>query len=638
MNSSTVISRFGDREEAVKVEVRGTQTTLLRVMRAEALVAAGGGVGTRGEVTRGSRGEVSPRGELKRKRSNEQMSDDNQPLARLKARSPSIVKSIVGQLTAKSLATRQAGFALLYELVAVLSGGLESQVPLIVTRIGAALQTSDSGLSGAATQLKIEVEISRLPCPSSKIEVQRIVTVQTVGFVATSPVLKGPGLDQFVLDSLSEVSTLLRKVHRPLKIAAFETIDALVARAATSRVPSETSAALLQDLEPLLSDHDVNLLPHALDTTAGLLTADPSSSSSRIQETLSPTPRIYQLVESPLVQGPSLEGLLRFFQAYLKAGADPEPLVKTLSNAGSDKSKGKSGGEAGGTQSLVTASRCIGMIAKESNAVGDRVVKDNEKILKSSKSSPDSLVLAPSLSEKLVESCDDFSSHAATFQKSVGQLSAAPEDVRRSAAFATGNVAVGNTEQFLPTILEMIATDDKKRCFALQALKKVMIHSSPEALAAISDSPWSPSSTTAITKKNRLATSLPIVSVTSAHERATVVAASKFTFTQDSTSYDELLAPLIVELIGLMKDRELVSFQLLLSMDNPRSILTLFAQGIRPGALSSLNSGSHDKPHLIRNHLSTLLPELYAQSAIDKELIRTVEMGPFEQSIRIRPV
>jgi cullin-associated NEDD8-dissociated protein 1 len=213
-----------------------------------------------------------------------------------------------------------------------------------------------------------------------KIEVQRIVTVQTVGFVATSPVLKGPEFDQFVLDSLSEVSTLLRKFHRPLKIAAFETIDALLARAATSGVPSETSAALLQDLEPLLTDHDVNLLPHALDTTAGLLTADPSSSSSQIEETL--LPRIYQLVESPLVQGPSLEGLLRFFQAYLKAGADPEPLVKTLSNAGSDKSKGKSGGEAGGTQSLVTASRCIGMIVKESNAVGDRVVKDNEKILK----------------------------------------------------------------------------------------------------------------------------------------------------------------------------------------------------------------------------------------------------------------
>jgi cullin-associated NEDD8-dissociated protein 1 len=414
----------------------------------------------------------------------------------LNVQTPSIVKSIVGQLTAKSLSTRQAGFALLHELVAVLSGGLESQIPLLVTRIEASLKTTDSGLSGAATQLKIEVlsllslffkthhpktysdELSRLvplivssisdrfnkiaaeafvtasslikalrpvsPNASTlppalvahltsiyqatmerlqgpdadeevkgkgiqtlgtllyhagdyaagdlstalsflrdrlKIEVQRIVAVQTVGFVASSPVLRGSEFDQFVLESLSEVSSLLRKIHRPLKIAAFDAIDALLARAATSGVPDETAEALLQDLEPLLTDHDVNLLPHALNTTAGLLAADPSSSANQIEDTL--LPRIYQLVQSPLVQGPSLEGLLRFFQAYLQSGAEPEPLVKQLS-ATAETNKGKAG-EAAGIQHLVTASRCIGMIAKESNSVGATIVKDNEKILKVSR-------------------------------------------------------------------------------------------------------------------------------------------------------------------------------------------------------------------------------------------------------------
>ncbi|GAA6006246.1 hypothetical protein JCM11491_002083 [Sporobolomyces phaffii] len=738
--SPALIARFGDREETVKVEVWSTETTLLRVTREEVLGLRKGPVA---DVQAGQAvGSASPRGGLKRKRSDEQMSDDDGPVAQLNVQTPSIVKSIVGQLTAKSLSTRQAGFALLHELVAVLSGGLESQIPLLVTRIEGALKTSDSGLSGAATQLKIEVlsllslffkthhpksysdELSRLvplivagisdrfnkiaaeafvtaaslikalrpvsPSASTlppalvayltsiyqatmqrlqgpdadeevkgkgiqtlgtllfhagdyaagdlatalsflrdrlKIEVQRIVTVQTVGFVASSPVLKGAEFDQFVLDSLSEVSTLLRKVHRPLKIAAFDAIDALLARAATSGVPEDTSAALLQDLEPLLTDHDVNLLPHALNTTAGLLSADPSSSSSQIEETL--LPRIYQLVQSPLVQGPSLEGLLRFFQAYLQSGADARPLIKRLGES-AEANKGKAG-EAAGIQHLVTASRCIGMIVKESGSVGDAVIKDNEKILKSTKSSPASLVLAL-LTLGEVGRITDFSPHASTFKKIVEQLGAGAEDVRRSAALAAGNVAVGNTELFLPTILDIIRNDGKKRYLALQALKEVIIHSSPEALAAISDALWAPlfehydheeesTRNAAADCIGHLTTSNPSkylpqlqarLGSASAHERATVIAALRFTFTNDSTTYDELLAPLIVEFFKLVKDSDL---------------------GVRRLALSSLNSAAHNKPHLVRDHLSTLLPELYAQSVIDKDLIRIVEMGPFKHKV-----
>ena len=194
----------------------------------------------------------------------------------------------------------------------------------------------------------------------------------------------------------------------------------------------------------------------------------------------------------------------------------------------------------------------------------------------------------------------DFSSHTTTFNKIVDQLSAGAEDVRRSAAFAAGNVAVGNTELFLPTILEIIQTDDKKRYLALQALKEVrivsflsscwqqltrqldsqvIIHSSPEALASLSDTLWSPlfqhypneeesTRNVAADCLGHLTTSNPSkylpqlqarLSSESAHERATVIASLRFTFTNDSTSYDELLAPLIVEFFKLMKDSDLVS-------------------------------------------------------------------------------
>ena len=60
------------------------------------------------------------------------------------------------------------------------------------------------------------------------------------------------------------------------------------------------------------------------------------------------------------------------------------------------------------------------------------------------------------------------------------------------------------------------------------------------------------------------------------------------------------------------------------------SFTNIFLKGVRRLALSSLNSAAHNKPHLLRDQLSTLLPELYSQTVVDESLVRIVEMGPFK--------
>ena len=75
----------------------------------------------------------------------------------------------------------------------------------------------------------------------------------------------------------------------------------------------------------------------------------------------------------------------------------------------------------------------------------------------------------------IVRSCSDMSSDKKTFDKVIAHFSASSEDVRRSAAFAAGGMAVGNSEQLLPVILQLIQSDDKKRYLALQSLKEVSI-------------------------------------------------------------------------------------------------------------------------------------------------------------------
>lgn len=55
-------------------------------------------------------------------------------------------------------------------------------------------------------------------------------------------------------------------------------------------------------------------------------------------------------------------------------------------------------------------------------------------------------------------------------------------------------------------------------------------------------------------------------------------------------------------------------------------------QTVRRLSLGSLNAAAQNKPQIIREHLGSLLPLLYAETEINKELIRSVKMGPWTQT------
>jgi cullin-associated NEDD8-dissociated protein 1 len=61
------------------------------------------------------------------------------------------------------------------------------------------------------------------------------------------------------------------------------------------------------------------------------------------------------------------------------------------------------------------------------------------------------------------------------------------------------------------------------------------------------------------------------------------------------------------------------------------ALTTGMFQTVRRLALSALNSAARTKPHLIRDHMSAILPNLYQETVIRTELIRTVQMGPWTQ-------
>lgn len=130
--SPVLISRFGDREETVRLEVWATYVILLNQ------TAVYGGLPQ-------SKDDLALRG--KRKRDTEEtMENDEGPYTLLKAQVPALSKALLNQLKSAKTPppTLQAGFSLLYALLGVLPGSLSTQVPLIVS-------TSKSILSQSPT-------------------------------------------------------------------------------------------------------------------------------------------------------------------------------------------------------------------------------------------------------------------------------------------------------------------------------------------------------------------------------------------------------------------------------------------------------------------------------------------------------
>lgn len=54
---------------------------------------------------------------------------------------------------------------------------------------------------------------------------------------------------------------------------------------------------------------------------------------------------------------------------------------------------------------------------------------------------------------------------------------------------------------------------------------------------------------------------------------------------------------------------------------------------VRRVGLVVLNSAAHNKPALVRDLLPTLLPAIYEETKLRKDLIKEVEMGPFKHQV-----
>lgn len=237
------------------------------------------------------------------------------------------------------------------------------------------------------------------------------------------------------------------------------------------------------------------------------------------------------------------------------------------------------------------------------------------------------------------------------------------DKVRLAAAVALGNAAASNIKTYMPVILDGLEKSSSSNYLLLHSVKELLQH--PDIvrndIAPFATKLWEILLTAAEDEDNRVvgaecigrlalidsASYLPhlhvnlpsllpgsplllvvIVGVGSnrltclpqeylSNEdpkiRGIIISAFRYTLSDSSHAYNDVLRPLISPLlVSMLSDRDLGNHRL---------------------ALTTLNSAIHNKMDIILPHLKEFLPAVVGDTQIKPELIREVQMGPFKHKV-----
>ncbi|CAJ0582763.1 unnamed protein product, partial [Mesorhabditis spiculigera] len=209
------------------------------------------------------------------------------------------------------------------------------------------------------------------------------------------------------------------------------------------------------------------------------------------------------------------------------------------------------------------------------------------------------------------------------------------EDLKNAASNALGGMAVGNLPKFLPFILTQMQ-ESNRQYLLLHSIKEIILcetqsKSSRDGFQQYIPKIWpvlfehaeaNEESTRNIVAEciGKLCILEPSLlkdlkvhlHAESANVRAVVATAIKYMISPERQSIDTHLQVIMPDFVTILSDPDL---------------------DVRRLALIALNSAAHNKRSLIRAHLAAVLPKVYTETKIRKELIVEVEMGPFKHLV-----
>ncbi|XKL68842.1 hypothetical protein PGB90_006611 [Kerria lacca] len=462
-----------------------------------------------------------------------------------------------------------------------------------------------------------------------KNEITRLTTVKALTKIAASPLRID--LRLIMAEAVPILGTFLRKNHRALKLNTLILLDTLVNNYSNS-LTLDLLNTVLVEVPLLISNTDFHIAQLTLILLSSIAKIQPVAlRSSKI------LPEIISLAKSPLLQDGALSSMLTFFQVLVQADLPGlgfngllEMLVAPVNKSGTEINEPPLN-----KQAFNSLAKCVAAITvtQEQNIIP--IVENFLKEIQIHKNDEKSIFPLRIVGEigrhvdlHRIENLKNVMLHS---------LSAPSEELKSSASYALGGIAIGNLQQYLPFILNEIESQPKLQYLLLHSLKEVIsCQSSTEngiqQLQQFVPAIWrqlfrhcecSEEGTrnvvaeclgklTLINPTSLLPQLKDSLDSDSTLMRQTVLTAVKFTICDQPQAIDPLLKQSIGHFLKALEDPDM---------------------NVRRVALVAFNSAAHNKPSLVRDLLDSVLPKLYAETNVKKELIRKVEMGPFTHEV-----
>ncbi|RWS15707.1 Cullin-associated NEDD8-dissociated protein 1-like protein [Dinothrombium tinctorium] len=464
-------------------------------------------------------------------------------------------------------------------------------------------------------------------------EITRLTCVKALTKIAGSQFkLEIGALRSFLAEAIPILASFLRKNQRTLKLSTLILLDTLVKNYG-EQFTVELISIILQEVPPLINESDLHISQLTLSLLTSLTRSHQAFLSIIPQKIL---PETLVLVRSPLLQGAALQSVLDFLQALVRSsfpGLDYMELVRQLTIPVSISNQNM--GPSLHKQAYHSIAKCVAAITTLEKEQSLQTVRRYINDIKNPPSDVAHLFALLTIGE--IGKNVDLTSITELKELIIESFLSSSEEVKSAASFALGSISVGNLKEYLPFVLQQIATRDKRQYLLLHSLKEIISCQSinpamVQALEPHLDSIWSllfnhcecPEEGTRnvvaeclgkLTLMNprlllpRLQTYLKHPSPLA---RSTVVTAMKFTISDQPQAIDHLLRNCIGDFLRTLQDEDI---------------------NVRRVALVAFNSAAHNKPSLIRDLLDTILPQLYNETKVRGELIREVEMGPFKHTV-----
>ncbi|XP_076457085.1 cullin-associated NEDD8-dissociated protein 1-like [Babylonia areolata] len=468
-----------------------------------------------------------------------------------------------------------------------------------------------------------------------KNEITRLTTVKALTMIASSPLKVD--IRPILTEGVPILASFLRKNQRALKLSTLQCLDVLVQNYGSSLTTNMIND-MMKEMPPLISENDLHVSQLTLNLLTSLCDISKANMASISSEIL---PQCFLLVQSPLLQGGALQALLEFLQSIVRLGLPKlgfrdllQMLITPIYNPTTQAQPGSINHIH--RQAFHSIAKCVAALTVMSPSEASNVVAQFVSDIKNPKST-ESITLFALLALGEIGRHIDLSSHG-EIQKVIMESFASPnEEVKTAASYALGNVSVGNLPKFLPFVLQEIENQPKRQYLLLHSLKEIISceSSSPtgvEILKSYINTIWTMlfhncecpeegtrnvvaeclGKLTLIDPATLLGNLQQHLSDDSPLTRSTVVTAVKFTISDQPQAVDAMLKMCIGDFLKTLQDRDL---------------------NVRRVALVTFNSAAHNKPSLIRDMLDSVLPHLYNETKVRKELIREVEMGPFKHTL-----